>query len=173
MSYIKNRGVGGSTALDYLVEVRGLTLPEAVSAITGCEVTDYRSEDNATYQPQPSPTPPLFTLPPRHAEPNTTLCVFKCAIDALSPFTLKGISFIMAINIAAKAHICLLGQICAFGFRENLLVYASAGEFTVVRGTVVSSFFSSLRIFFIIRGQMKSRGITTMGIPIQDTTVSP
>ena len=63
-----SRGIGGSTALDYLIEVRGLTLPEAVAAITGCEITERRREGNVTYMPQPPPAPPPFTLPPRHAD---------------------------------------------------------------------------------------------------------
>ncbi len=63
-----SRGVGGSTALDYLIEVRGLTLPEAVSAITGCEVADCRREGNVAYKPKPPSAPPPFTLPPRHAD---------------------------------------------------------------------------------------------------------
>lgn len=63
-----SRGVGGSTALDYLIRVRGLTLPEAVAAITGCEVTDRRGEGKAAYQSKAPPAPSPFTLPPRHAD---------------------------------------------------------------------------------------------------------
>lgn len=66
-----SRGIGGSTALDYLIEVRGLTLPEAVSAITGTEITQHSRERpiRAIYPaavPPPAPIP--FTLPPRHAD---------------------------------------------------------------------------------------------------------
>ena len=63
-----SRGIGGSTALDYLIEVRGLTLPEAVSAIIGCEATERRREGNISPAPKPLPAPTPFQLPPRHAD---------------------------------------------------------------------------------------------------------
>ena len=58
-----SRGLGGTTALDYLVNVRGYSLPEAVSILTG---TDSRPQS----PPKPSPEyrPPAFELPPRHAD---------------------------------------------------------------------------------------------------------
>lgn len=65
-----SRGIGGSTALDYLVEVRSLTLPEAVAAITGHEVTERHREGNIAYHPKPPPVPAPtpFTLPSRYAD---------------------------------------------------------------------------------------------------------
>ena len=59
--YWWSRGVGGVTALDYLVEVRGLSLPDAVRQILG-----------AGPMPPAAPVPPErrrpqpFHLPPRH-----------------------------------------------------------------------------------------------------------
>ena len=59
--YWWSRGVGGVTALDYLVEVQGLSLPDAVRQILG-----------AGPMPPAAPVPPErrrpqpFHLPPRH-----------------------------------------------------------------------------------------------------------
>ena len=63
-----SRGIGGSTALDYLIEVRGMTLPEAVATITGYESAGRCVEANVAYKPKPPPAPQPFTLPPRHAD---------------------------------------------------------------------------------------------------------
>ncbi len=60
-----SRGIGGSTALDYLVEVQGLSLPDAVARITGSTGPEYHPK---TTEP---PIPNLkieFQLPPRHAD---------------------------------------------------------------------------------------------------------
>lgn len=63
-----SRGIGGSTALDYLMEVRCLPLPEAVSAITGAEITQRSCEGprSRTYTAPPAPIP--YQPPPRHAD---------------------------------------------------------------------------------------------------------
>lgn len=59
-----SRGIGGTNALDYLVMVRGLSLPNAVEQITG----------TVGYAPQPTPSSAKskpskqFILPPRHAD---------------------------------------------------------------------------------------------------------
>ena len=59
-----SRGIGGTNALDYLVMVRGLSLPNAVEQITG----------TAGYAPRPTPSSAKsdlmkqFILPPRHAD---------------------------------------------------------------------------------------------------------
>lgn len=65
-----SRGIGGSTALDYLMEVRGLSLPEAVSVITGAEITQHSREGpiRAVCPATPPPTPIPFALPARHAD---------------------------------------------------------------------------------------------------------
>ena len=58
-----SRGIGGCTALDYLINVRGYTLPEAVMIITGVE-------NSCTLVPQADTvesSKPKFELPPRHA----------------------------------------------------------------------------------------------------------
>lgn len=58
-----SRGIGGTTALDYLVNVRGYSLPEAVSILTGTD-----SHPRSPPKPSPEYRPPAFELPPRHAD---------------------------------------------------------------------------------------------------------
>lgn len=59
-----SRGIGGTNALDYLVMVQGLSLPNAVEQIMGM----------TGYAPQPTPPPAKsdhtkqFILPPQHAD---------------------------------------------------------------------------------------------------------
>jgi len=57
-----SRGIGGKSALDYLIKVCNMTLPDAINAIAGAP----RSSAPAYVQkPQP---PPAFELPPKHAD---------------------------------------------------------------------------------------------------------
>ena len=63
-----SRGIGGSTALDYLIEVRGYTLPEAVVAIVGTEPTASSRDGPIACIPRESRPPIPFQLPPRHAD---------------------------------------------------------------------------------------------------------
>ena len=63
-----SRGIGGSTALDYLIEVRGYSLPEAVAAIVGTETTTSSRDGPNACVPRESRAPPPFQLPPRHAD---------------------------------------------------------------------------------------------------------
>lgn len=56
-----SRGIGGKTALDYLIRVCHMTLSDAVAAIAGAPRTV------AAYAQKPQP-PPAFSLPPRHAD---------------------------------------------------------------------------------------------------------
>ena len=58
-----SRGIGGCTALDYLIHVRGYTLPEAVMIITGVENSFTQVPQAATVES----SKPKFELPPRHA----------------------------------------------------------------------------------------------------------
>ena len=58
-----SRGIGGITALDYLIEVEGLSLPDAVIQLTGPPV-----RHNSTQQREQPRPPPAFQLPPRHAD---------------------------------------------------------------------------------------------------------
>ena len=57
-----SRGIGGKTALDYLIKVCNMTLPDAINAIAGAP----RSSAPA-YAQKPQP-PPAFALPPKHAD---------------------------------------------------------------------------------------------------------
>ena len=57
-----SRGIGGKTALDYLIKVCNMTLPDAINAIAGAP----RSSAPA-YAQKPQP-PPAFELPPKHAD---------------------------------------------------------------------------------------------------------
>lgn len=59
-----SRGIGGITALDYLIEVQGLSLPDAVIQLTGPPTPCHNS---AQRREQPRP-PPAFQLPPKHAD---------------------------------------------------------------------------------------------------------
>lgn len=63
-----SRGIGGSTALDYLIEVRNYSLPEAVAAITGTAVIVNTREGPISCMPREGPPPLPFQLPPRHAD---------------------------------------------------------------------------------------------------------
>ena len=62
--YWWSRGIGGANALDYLVAVRGLSLPDAVIQILRAHPADSRSINTriTEYKSQP------FQLPPRHAD---------------------------------------------------------------------------------------------------------
>ena len=57
-----SRGIGGKTALDYLIKVCNMTLPDAINAIAGAP----RSSAPA-YAQKPQP-PPAFEVPPKHAD---------------------------------------------------------------------------------------------------------
>jgi hypothetical protein len=56
-----SRGIGGTTALDYLTDVCGLSLPDAVEQITGID-------RSVICMPAKKYTPRPFQLPPRHAD---------------------------------------------------------------------------------------------------------
>ena len=57
-----SRGIGGKTALDYLIKVCNMTLPDAINAIAGAP---HSSAPAYAQKPQP---PPAFELPPKHAD---------------------------------------------------------------------------------------------------------
>ena len=59
-----SHGIGGTNALDYLVSVRGLPLPDAVMQIIRAPPDEHRQKTApiTEYKPQP------FQLPPRHAD---------------------------------------------------------------------------------------------------------
>ena len=59
-----SRGIGGSTALDYLVAVRGLSLPDAVTQIIRAPPAGNRQDTAPITEHKPQP----FQLPPRHAD---------------------------------------------------------------------------------------------------------
>lgn len=63
-----SRGIGGTNALDYLVAVKGLSLPEAVAQITGSELVLYTREGPARLPPPFTKKTVQFTLPPKHAD---------------------------------------------------------------------------------------------------------
>ena len=63
-----SRGIGGRSALDYLIQVRGLTLPEAVVALTGTGfATDFSSAFIQVHEAEKEASRP-FQLPKRHAD---------------------------------------------------------------------------------------------------------
>lgn len=55
-----SRGIGGKTALDYLIKVHGIGFVEAVEALAGGRCADY---DREVPPPKPAPPPKPFTLP--------------------------------------------------------------------------------------------------------------
>ena len=59
-----SRGIGGSTALDYLVAVRGLSLPDAVTQIIRAPPAGNRLDTAPITEHKQQP----FQLPPRHAD---------------------------------------------------------------------------------------------------------
>ena len=59
-----SRGIGGSTALDYLVAVRGFSLPDAVMQIIRAPPDSGRQNNTPITEYKPLP----FQLPPRHAD---------------------------------------------------------------------------------------------------------
>ena len=61
--YWWSRKIGGHTALDYLVEVKGLTLPEAVFELTG-KGNPPGEKRKAQYRPPARAAPLPFALPP-------------------------------------------------------------------------------------------------------------
>lgn len=61
MWYQWSRGVGGKSAVDYLMKVEGMSLPDAVGAVTGLHPAP-------SHIPTPRPPPPPFVLPPKHAD---------------------------------------------------------------------------------------------------------
>ena len=54
--YWNSRGIGGRTALDYLIKVRGMDFVDAVEALSGCRAPPSQE------RPKPKPPGP-FTLP--------------------------------------------------------------------------------------------------------------
>ena len=56
-----SRGIGGKSALDYLIKVCNMTLPDAINAIAGAP---HGGAPAYAQKPQP---PPAFALPPKHA----------------------------------------------------------------------------------------------------------
>ena len=60
-----SRGVGGRTALDYLIKVRDYTFPQAVEALTGRAAI----KPPSFHAPKPEP-PKVFTLPERNSNNN-------------------------------------------------------------------------------------------------------
>lgn len=67
--YWWSRGIGGKTALDYLVTVRGVSLPDAVSAVTGAAVTQHSREGTVQYSAHSTPQHKIpFQLPSKHAD---------------------------------------------------------------------------------------------------------
>lgn len=63
-----SRSIGGRTALDYLIKVRGMNLPDAVEAIAGRETAQYGKMGDIIPSASPQPKPCPFILPPRHAD---------------------------------------------------------------------------------------------------------
>lgn len=70
-----SKGIGGSTALDYLIKVRGLSLPEAVSVITGLEIDRHKDERPLRAAMPSAPLP--FILPPKHADNRRVFAYLK------------------------------------------------------------------------------------------------
>ena len=66
--YWWSQGVGGSTALDYLIKVKGYNLPEAVAVINGASVLGAAAyqpvKESRTTEQHMKP----FQLPPKHAD---------------------------------------------------------------------------------------------------------
>ena len=57
-----SRGIGGATALDYLIHVQGLSLPDAVERISGTD------QSHVERHSEKERIPPQFRLPPKHAD---------------------------------------------------------------------------------------------------------
>lgn len=125
-----SRGIGGNTALDYLIEVRSMTLPEAVSAITGYEVTERRREGNIAYHPKPppAPAPTPFTLPPRHADNRRVFSYLKSR--GIGPEIIN--------------HCIKHGQLYEDGEHHNCVFVGFDGDtpkYAALRGTLSTSVF--------------------------------
>ena len=61
-----SRGIGGSSALDYLIKVRGYSFLEAIEAIIGDAQMPTTQEKQVPSKPKIEPI--QFELPPRHAD---------------------------------------------------------------------------------------------------------
>lgn len=94
-----SRGTGGHTALDYLVVVEGMTLPEAVCAINGTAYTHQWREGKCTYDPHPPkvgtpPNPFPFHLPARKTGEYLPICAHGESTRR-SSITVSGTAFSM------------------------------------------------------------------------------
>lgn len=123
-----SRGVGGSTALDYLIKVRDMTLPEAVAAITGGGVTLGRSAGAVACKPKPPPAPSPFQLPPRHADNRRVFSYLKSR----------------GIDPEIINHCIKRGQLYEDARRHNCVFVGFQGDtprYAALRGTLSDSVF--------------------------------
>lgn len=120
-----SRGIGGTNTLDYLVMVRGLSLPNAVEQVMG----------TAEYVPQPKPPPAKpklakqFILPPRHADNRRVFSYLRSR--GIDPEIINHCIKHEQLYEDAEHHNCVF-----VGFREDKPAYAA------LRGTLSETTFS-------------------------------
>ena len=68
--YWNSRGIGGRTALDYLIKVRGMDFVGAVEALSGCRAPPSQE------RPKPKPPGP-FTLPEASRYPSAVVAYLQ------------------------------------------------------------------------------------------------
>ncbi len=66
----KSTGIGGRSALDYLIKVRGMSLPDAVGAIRGDSGITYTQQDSLA---QRKPQPKVFSMPALCCQPSRAM----------------------------------------------------------------------------------------------------
>lgn len=118
-----SRGIGGANALDYLVMVRGVSLPNAVEQITGIP----------GYVPEPLPVNPKpskqLILPPQHADNRRVFSYLRSR--GIDPEIINHCIKHGQIYEDAEYHNCVF-----VGFRENKPAYAA------LRGTLSDTTFA-------------------------------
>ena len=141
-----SHGIGSSTALDYLVEVQGLTLPDAVARITGPISTSHplpRSTEKSS--------PHSFQFPPRHADNRRVFSYLRSR----------------EIDPEIINHCIKHGQLYEDAEHHNCVFIGFQGErprYGALRGTLSQSAFkgdipgSDKRFSFAVPRQAGSRG---------------
>lgn len=121
-----SRGIGGKTALDYLMKVRGMTLPEAVKSILGDSAPS--RENSHVKETAPRAATVIFQLPPKHADTRRVFA-YLCS-RGIDPEIINHCIKSGQLYEDAKRHNCVF-----VGFEGDTPRYAA------LRGTLSQSVF--------------------------------
>lgn len=122
--YWWSRGIGGTSALDYLIKVRGYSLPDAVCQIIGDNIIPTTPLPTT----QVKPNTPIFAPPARHADNRRVFAYLSSR--GLDPEIINHCIKAGILYEDAQYHNCVFA-----GYRQDKMVYAA------LRGTLSHSRF--------------------------------